>query len=304
MSDFQILTSDTFDTSTVTFTGQKDNKSGGKNVGVLANGKALLLSTPLMLTWGMNEFSDDATGRKTYDLALQFPSAQYPNADASTLQKKLMEFEDGIKKNAVSNSKDWFNKSKMSEDVVNALWTPMLKYPKDQDGESDLTRAPTLKVKIPFWDQKWVMELYDMDEQLVYPTEENKGTNPQPLVPKRSNIAVVLQSGGIWFANGKFGTTWKLVQGVVKPKESLSGKCRLSVKPEEREVLNNQPSNDDDDMAMSTQVVDSDDEAETATLSDELSVAVPAVEAANVEAANVDAASKKKKVVKKKIATN
>ena len=298
MSEFQILTSDTFDTSAVTFTGQKDNKSGGKNVGVLVKGKSLLLSTPLMLTWGMNEFRDEATGRKTYDFALQFPSAQYPNADATALQEKLMAFEAGIKKSAVTNSKEWFNKSKMSEDVVNALWTPMLKYPKDQDGEPDLTRAPTLKVKVPFWEGMWRMELYDMDEKLVYPTEDNKNTNPQPLLPKRSNIAVVLQSGGLWFANGKFGTTWKFVQGVVKPKESLAGKCRLFVKPEEREVLNNQASNDDEEMAVSTQVVDSDDEDEAATsaFSEEPHVVADVV----VEAA----APKKKKVVKKKIATD
>jgi len=35
--------------------------------------------------------------------------------------------------------------------------------------------------------------------------------------------------GGIWFANGKFGITWKLVQAMVqKPRPQLSGRCFLN----------------------------------------------------------------------------
>ena len=38
--------------------------------------------------------------------------------------------------------------------------------------------------------------------------------------------------GGIWFANGKFGVTWKLIQAMVqKPRAQLSGKCFLKSKP-------------------------------------------------------------------------
>ena len=42
------------------------------------------------------------------------------------------ELEAQIKADAIANSKDWFNKSKMSAEVVDALWSPMLKYPKNQ----------------------------------------------------------------------------------------------------------------------------------------------------------------------------
>ena len=57
----------------------KINKSGGKSVGVLNNtsGKSLYLSTPLMLTWGVSEFVDEKTGRKSYDMSLQFPRDDY-----------------------------------------------------------------------------------------------------------------------------------------------------------------------------------------------------------------------------------
>ena len=51
------------------------NKSGGKAVSVTAKGsnRWLNISTPLMLTWGVNEFVDDASGRRSYDMSLQFP---------------------------------------------------------------------------------------------------------------------------------------------------------------------------------------------------------------------------------------
>ena len=58
----------------------------------------------------------------------------------------------------------------MSEDAIDALWTPMLKYPKDKNtGESDTTRAPTLKVKLPFWDGEWKTELYDVNQKAIFP---------------------------------------------------------------------------------------------------------------------------------------
>jgi hypothetical protein len=37
-----------------------------------------------------------------------------------------------------------------------------------------------------------------------------------------SNIACVLQCGGIWIGGKGWGLTWKMVQGVVKPREIVS----------------------------------------------------------------------------------
>ena len=121
-----------------------------------------MLSTPLMLTWGLNE--NDYEGKKSYDLALQFPSANYPNPDASAFLEGLITMENKIKADAVTNSKEWFNKPKMTAEVVDALWTPMLRYKKDPDTqEADLTSAPTLRVKVPFYDGEHKIEIYDVE---------------------------------------------------------------------------------------------------------------------------------------------
>lgn len=280
--------------SDITYTKPKVNASGGKNVGILntTSKKSTYLSTPLMMTWGVNEYVDDKTGRRSYELSLQFPREQDSNFsnDTKLFLKNLIDFENKIKADAISNSKDWMNKTKLSEEVVDALWTPMLKYPKDQEtGDFDFSRPPTLRVKIPFYDEKFGVELYDMNEQQLFPDLDDEGVTPLTLIQKTQNIAIVIQNGGIWFANGKFGTTWKLVQGVVQPRASLKGKCHIKLDSASKQRLATSATSDNDD-EQDTAVVDSDEE--------DVSVAEEVAKTVEVEAP-----PKKKVVRKKKVAT-
>jgi len=227
---------------TITYTKPKVNASGGKSVGILNSDtkKGLYLSTPLMLTWGINEYVDESTGKRTYDMSLQFPREEYNTETLTNFLENMKVFEAKLKADAIKNSKDWMNKAKLTAEVCDALWTPMLKYPKfpeghDTAGECDYSRAPTLRVKIPYWEGEWKVELYDMEENALFPND--KGILPTELVPKQTNIATVIQCGGIWFANGKFGVTWKLFQGVVKPKASMRGKCLIALSDTDKAVL-------------------------------------------------------------------
>ena len=150
------------------YTKAKVNTNGRKSIGIL-NGrdkKSLYLSTPLMLTWGVNEYTNDNGGSSSYDLALQFPNDEYNSPECVAFLKNMQALEQKLKDDAVVNSKDWLNKSKLVPEAVDALWSPMLKYPKDKEtGEPDYSRAPTLKVKIPFWEGVFKnVELYDEDE--------------------------------------------------------------------------------------------------------------------------------------------
>jgi hypothetical protein len=160
-------------------------------------------------------------------------------------------------------------KAKMSEDAVDALWTPMVKYPKDKEtGEADLSRSPTLRVKIPFWEGVWKTELYDVNSTQIFPDTDNAMITPKDLIAKGANVALVILCGGIWFANGKFGVTWKLFQGVVKPKTTLRGKCHIMLSSEDKAKLSKETTNDDeveseDDepaTVFTTTVEDSDDD--------------------------------------------
>ena len=47
------------------------------------------------------------------------------------------------------------------------------------------------------------VEIYDTNQHSLFPNEEDDTVSPMTLIPKASNVAVVMQCGGIWFANGK-----------------------------------------------------------------------------------------------------
>jgi hypothetical protein len=232
----------------------KANKSGGKSVGIQStkDNKSLHISTPLMMTWGCSGYENPQTGRvESYDLSLQFPREQDGNfnEDTQAFLQSMKDYEERIKNDAVANSKDWFGKSKMSKEVVNALFTPMLKYPKDKDtGEFDYTRTPTLRIKVPYYDDTFRVEIYNLDEEMIFPNPEQPNLTPVELIQKTQNVALVIQSGGIWFANGKFGTTWRLVQAVVQPKASILGnrKCHVLLNSSARATLQAEREADDD----------------------------------------------------------
>ncbi len=308
--------------SDMKYTKPKVNSVGGRSVGIV-NSKTstvLNLSSPLMLTWGVQSFTDDKSGKVSYDLALQFPSEGFETPATKKFLENMSAFEKKIKDDAIANSKEWFSKPKMTADAVDALWTPVLKYPKNKDTlEADTSRAPTIKVKLPFWDGAWKeLELYDVDMQPVFPDPMNPALSPQDLIAKGSHIAVSIQCGGIWFANGKFGVTWKLFQAIVKPKMSLKGKCHIKLDDEDKTKIVSQvvPTDVDGDADgdehhdnVSAVIEDDDEPATPAARTPSVPVAksapvvaaasaAPAPAPAPAAAAAGDAASKKKIVRK------
>ena len=280
--------------SDIKYSKPKVDARGGKSVGILnaVSNTATYISTPLMLTWGINEFVDDKTGRVSYDMALQFPSEEYAKEDTTNFLNNMIDLEKKLKTDAISNAKEWFGKAKMSEDAVDALWTPMLKYPKDKNTlEPDTSRSHTLKVKIPYWESEWKTELYNLDQQAIFPDPDGRYITPKDLIGKGSHVAVVLQCGGLWFANGKFGVTWKLLQGVVKPRETMKGKCHIFLSSEDKARMEAQKVSEDDE--------DAADELEESVSKTEVADSDGEEDVKQEVAAVVEEAPKKKKIVKK-----
>ena len=171
-------------------------------------------------------------------------------------------------------------------------------------GEPDLTRDPTIKIKLPVWEGEFKFELFDTNNQMLIPNSSESG--PEAFISKGSNIACILQCGGIWFANGNFGVSWKLVQGVVKPTENLErGKCHINLSSGDREQIGNDQT---EKFAEDQAKVESDEEEEVeegegdATSQEE----APQEETSDPEPVEAEAeeepapAPKKKRVVKKK----
>ena len=291
-----------FNVENIKYSSPKANSSGGKNVNILnkATNSGIRISTPLMLTWGASDFLDPQTGKGNgkFEMSLQFPRDEYKNDDTDAFLKNLQAFEQKIKNDALTYSKEWFGKVHKNAEVVEALYTPILKYSRDKvTGEPDFNKAPTLRVKIPSWEGVFKVEVYDEDYQKLFPSVDNSLITPMELIQKGTNVASLIQCGGIWFANGKFGVTWKLVQVVVqKPRGALSGQCFINLKSGDKEKLKSSVAPiadvvDQDDVPLRQEVEDTDDEEEPEP--EPVVVAEPVVEPV-VEPV-------KKKVIKKKV---
>lgn len=277
----ELITSfDDFTVSSMSYGAPRTNARGGKSIKVMdSNKNTLILSTPLILTWGVNKMVDDDTGRVSYNMALQFPSESYSNEATSEFFEKMKQFESKILDDSVKNSKEWFGKAKMSREVAEALFTPILKYPKDKaTGEPDYSRAPSLRIKIPYWEGKFNTELYDTDHQVLFNSETDMTNKSfETFIPKASHVVAAIQCNGLWFAAGKFGVTWQLTQAIVRRPVRVQGKCYLSLsstdhkeldRVAQREAEESERMDEDieeDTHAMntsSTNVDDSDDEQE------------------------------------------
>ena len=91
-SEKMILSGVSFDSNNdIKYSKPKVNAVGGKSVGILnaATNSATYISTPLMLTWGLNTYTDDKTGRSTYDMSLQFPTSEYANSDTTEFLENM-----------------------------------------------------------------------------------------------------------------------------------------------------------------------------------------------------------------------
>lgn len=308
------------DTNVISYSAPKAHASGGKVVNVYnkSSRESLTIASPLILTWGAQEGKDTAgnpTGK--YTMSLQFPNADYPNADCEAFLKNMRALEQKIKADAMANSKEWFGKTITSTEVMDEKFNVMLRHPKIKGTqEPDLNKPPTLTVKIPCWNKVWKSEIYDEEgEPLFVSGKVNSHMSPLEFLKPKTHVIALIQCGGLWFINGKVSITWNLKQSIVqKPKASMEGQCFLKPKMEDKQKLKSLPAPEEVDpdgasAVVSAFVEDSDDEEEpvpapvqappTPTVVVEEPV-VAAVEVSSEVAAEEVVEVKKKKVVRKK----
>ena len=217
-------------TETIHFGTSKPNSRGGKNVPLYDNsGNKLVISLQKTACWGMNENVDESSGRKSYSINLRL-------GNESPMTNTFQIFENWVVAECVKNGKEWFGKA-MNEDVVRALFYPILKYPKNKDtGESDTSRDPSVKLKVPFWEGDFKCELYSMKGDPLYtPKYKLDGVTPLDMVPMNSDIKALVQCDGIWFTAGRCGVTFKLLQAKVEEPVRLEGGCFIDSSDDDEE---------------------------------------------------------------------
>ena len=104
------------------------------------------------------------------------------------------------------------------------MFSPVIKYRKNNDTkEFDMTRPPSIRAKVPKYEGKWNIEIYDQSEHLLFPilSDPESVYTPIDFVPKLSMVKCEIGISQIWTGGKGWGCTLKLIQCIVKPPEII-----------------------------------------------------------------------------------
>jgi hypothetical protein len=236
-----VLSVDEWNISNIRYMQPKVNERGAKSVNIISTqtSRALHISTPLLMTWGIADFVDEkGESDGKFSMSLCFPNQDYATPQTTEFLKKISDFENQILDDAVKYSESWFGEE-MSREVIKHTFYPFVKYTKDKMTKKiDYSKPPSIRAKVPNYNNKWNIEIYDTKANQIFPCD-NENLTPMDFVPKKSNVACVIQCGGLWITPKAFGVTWKVNQIVVKPSEvqSVFGKCQVKLSQDEIQTI-------------------------------------------------------------------
>lgn len=214
-----VVQSSEFNTSNISFSQVKVLDNGGKQAYLNYGGRSLTMQTASMaIPYGMSVF--DKSGPPKYSVDLSFRGYEDPN------NKKIKAFYDAMTTldeymidQGVKNSQAWF-KSKLSRDVVQAFYTPIVRVSKDAATGNPKPFPPTMKVNLKKRSGTDEFDVHAYDDQ----KRPYEGVPLKDLLVKGAQLTTLIQCTGVWFAGSKFGLSWKAVQiRVDKLPESIRG---------------------------------------------------------------------------------
>jgi hypothetical protein len=169
----------------------------------------LVIETPwLTSSFGIRqpplEYRDEGAPPKyTMDFNLNGYRGESPQVQE--LYDLLVKLQDKILEDSCKYATDWHKKQKMSKDVAEALFTPIVKFAKDKiTGELTDMYPPTIKVKAPCWEGEWKCQAICKDTGKFVEGDLSEHLSG------RVNGRAIIECSSLWFAGGKFGTTWNL----------------------------------------------------------------------------------------------
>lgn len=196
----------------------ESNTFGGKKMWVNYQGrKKFTLQLPRMhAPFGVSDFVDATTGKTKYYLNLSFSKEQEMKGVVKMFHDKLAEWDDKVVDDASNNTLTWFKKpaTKLTKNVIKKNYTPMLARYKDKETLEFTGEYPDkVKLKVPFWDDKFTVEVYD----------ENQNRVDISYIKPNSEIIAVVKSSNVWISADKFGVSLNAGVLQVFPPERLTG---------------------------------------------------------------------------------
>ena len=195
--------SHSFDISKLSFNDVKTNQNGGKSIYISLDKSKFSLQTPVMaLPYDMSVY--DKGDYPKYSIELSFRDME-DNYRIAGFYERMEQLDNLILDTAVKNSMKWFGKKKSNREIMEALYTPIVKRSRDKEtGEYDGKYPASIRVKLPFWDGKKSYEILSFKDDTALDVEQEE------VFSKGSKVQAIIKCGGIWVVNGKFGCTWSV----------------------------------------------------------------------------------------------
>lgn len=183
----------------VNFSAMRKNPRGGKFINVTLNNEPIRVELPPMRAPFGISCPDDQV--KEYYLSLSL---------TPDVQQKLEEFDDILVKHVADNSAEFLGKSVTVDVIRDLLLNPLTKSSKDP--EKSAKYAKTIKMKVSTGECKNIAPFYVTRDTTATVDSIKPGTV----------VSSIIEIGQVWFINGKFGASVKLLQGKISASASLS----------------------------------------------------------------------------------
>lgn len=201
--------------------------NGGKSVNIRYEGRNLMVETPsLNIPYGVNVFDKTPGAPVKFSIDLSLRGAD-ESEQIRALQEFFEAFDEKMVDAGVENAAKWFKMSNPNRDVIKAFYSPVIKISRDAQGNPKpypptfklALRKKTKKGEKP--DTSSASEVSRFETEFYNAAERDGkgqiaafegGATLESVLPKRSQATAIIQCTGVWFAGGKFGTTWKAVQ--------------------------------------------------------------------------------------------
>ena len=205
--------------SKIEFSAPKLLDNGGKSVNLRYEGRNLMMETPsLNVPYGVNVFDKQGPPKYSVDLSLRGAD---DNDQVRALQDFLEAFDERMIDAGVENAGKWFKMTNPNREVIKAFYTPLVKISRDAQGNPK-PYPPTFKLALRGKKGAqagptagtFEVEFYNAGEKDTkgLPTKFAPELALDEVLVKRAQVTAIIQCTGVWFAGGKFGTTWKAVQ--------------------------------------------------------------------------------------------
>ena len=203
-----------FDSSKITYSDVRPMGPNAKQVYINYDDSQVVFATPrLKVPFGLSKFEQEGQNPK-YSLDLSF--GDLGNEKNKVFFDAIKSIDEKVLADATKNSLIWLRKRNVSEEVIETLFSPSVKYSKDKvTGEVNTNYPPTIRAKLPYYNGEFSCSVYDHDRKKLDEFADK--------ITKGSRVIAVIKCAGVWLAGGKFGSTWRVEQLKLDKPNSLQG---------------------------------------------------------------------------------